>query len=73
MSLDGIVRAQMDAGYPFGIVQMLGFGIFMAAALGYTRTHCNPSFGADLRVTRTSRWHWPESPPPTLLSDEAFG
>ena len=33
MSLDGIVRAQMDAGYPFVIVQILGFGIFMVAAL----------------------------------------
>ena len=33
MGLDGIVRAQMDAGYPFVIVQILGFGIFMVAAL----------------------------------------
>jgi NADH-quinone oxidoreductase subunit H len=33
MSLDGIVRAQIDAGYPFVIVQLLGFGIFMTAAL----------------------------------------
>jgi NADH-quinone oxidoreductase subunit H len=33
MSLDGIVRAQISAGYPFVIVQFLGFGIFMVAAL----------------------------------------
>ena len=28
-----IVRAQISAGYPFAIVQFLGFGIFMVAAL----------------------------------------
>jgi NADH-quinone oxidoreductase subunit H len=33
MSLDGIVRAQISAGYPFVIVQFLGFGIFIVAAL----------------------------------------
>lgn len=33
MNLDGIVRAQITAGYPFVIVQFLGFGIFMVAAL----------------------------------------
>lgn len=33
MSLDGIVRAQISVGYPFVIVQFLGFGIFMVAAL----------------------------------------
>jgi NADH-quinone oxidoreductase subunit H len=33
MSLDGIVRAQISAGYPFVLVQFLGFGIFMVAAL----------------------------------------
>ncbi|HXV70004.1 MAG TPA: NADH-quinone oxidoreductase subunit NuoH [Acidimicrobiia bacterium] len=33
MSLDGIVQAQKDTGYPLVIVQIVGFGIFMAAAL----------------------------------------
>jgi NADH-quinone oxidoreductase subunit H len=33
MSMEGIVRAQIDAGYPFVVVQVLGFGIFIVAAL----------------------------------------
>jgi NADH-quinone oxidoreductase subunit H len=33
MSMEGIVRAQIDAGYPFVVTQFLGFGIFMVAAL----------------------------------------
>jgi len=33
MSMEGIVEAQIGAGYPFVIVQFVGFGIFMIAAL----------------------------------------
>lgn len=33
MSLDGIVQAQIAAGYPYVILQFVGFGIFMVAAL----------------------------------------
>lgn len=33
MSMSGIVEAQINAGYPFVIVQFVGFGIFMVAAL----------------------------------------
>ncbi len=33
MSLSGIVEAQIAAGYPYVILQFLGFGIFMIAAL----------------------------------------
>jgi NADH-quinone oxidoreductase subunit H len=33
MSMEGIVRAQIEAGYPFVILQFVGFGIFMIAAL----------------------------------------
>jgi len=33
MSMEGIVQAQISAGYPFVIVQFVGFGIFMVAAL----------------------------------------
>ena len=33
MSLQGIVQAQIDAGYPFVIFQFVGFGIFMVASL----------------------------------------
>jgi len=33
MSMTGIVEAQIEAGYPFVIVQFVGFGIFMIAAL----------------------------------------
>jgi NADH-quinone oxidoreductase subunit H len=33
MSMEGIVHAQIDAGYPFVVTQFLGFGIFMVAAL----------------------------------------
>ena len=33
MSMEGIVRAQISAGYPFVILQFVGFGIFMIAAL----------------------------------------
>lgn len=33
MSMSGIVEAQINAGYPFVIVQFIGFGIFMVAAL----------------------------------------
>lgn len=33
MSMSGIVEAQIEAGYPFVILQFLGFGIFMIAAL----------------------------------------
>lgn len=33
MSLSGIVEAQISAGFPYVVVQFLGFGIFMIAAL----------------------------------------
>lgn len=33
MSMQGIVEAQINAGYPFVILQFVGFGIFMIAAL----------------------------------------
>jgi len=33
MSLQGIVEAQIEAGYPFVVFQFIGFGIFMIAAL----------------------------------------
>ncbi|HEU4894926.1 MAG TPA: NADH-quinone oxidoreductase subunit NuoH [Acidimicrobiia bacterium] len=33
MSLQGIVQAQIDAGYPYVIFQFVGFGIFMVASL----------------------------------------
>ncbi len=33
MSLDGIVQAQIAAGYPYVVLQFVGFGIFMVAAL----------------------------------------
>lgn len=33
MSLQGIVQAQIDAGYPYVILQFIGFGIFMIASL----------------------------------------
>ncbi|MFP3882990.1 MAG: NADH-quinone oxidoreductase subunit NuoH [Actinomycetota bacterium] len=33
MSMQGIVQAQIDAGYPFIIFQFLGFAVFMIAAL----------------------------------------
>ena len=33
MSMEGIVQAQIGAGYPFVILQFIGFGIFMIAAL----------------------------------------
>jgi len=33
MSMSGIVEAQIEAGYPFVILQFVGFGIFMIAAL----------------------------------------
>ncbi len=33
MSMSGIVEAQIDAGFPYVIVQFVGFGIFMVAAL----------------------------------------
>ena len=33
MSLQGIVQAQIEAGYPYVILQFLGFGIFMVASL----------------------------------------
>jgi len=33
MSLQGIVEAQIEAGYPFVIIQFVGFGIFMVASL----------------------------------------
>ncbi|HJQ91727.1 MAG TPA: NADH-quinone oxidoreductase subunit NuoH [Acidimicrobiia bacterium] len=33
MSMSGIVEAQISAGYPFVILQFIGFGIFMIAAL----------------------------------------
>ena len=33
MSMEGIVRAQIEAGYPYVILQFVGFGIFMIAAL----------------------------------------
>jgi NADH-quinone oxidoreductase subunit H len=33
MSMSGIVEAQIDAGFPFVVVQFVGFGIFMVAAL----------------------------------------
>ena len=33
LSLDGIVRAQISVGYPFVVVQLLGFAVFMVAAL----------------------------------------
>lgn len=39
LSMSGIVEAQIEAGYPFVIVQFVGFGIFMIAALAeLTRT-----------------------------------
>jgi NADH-quinone oxidoreductase subunit H len=33
MSLDGIVQAQVGAGYPYFVLQFVAFGIFMVAAL----------------------------------------
>jgi NADH-quinone oxidoreductase subunit H len=33
MSMSGIVEAQIEAGYPYVIIQFIGFGIFMIAAL----------------------------------------
>ncbi len=33
MSMEGIVQAQIEAGYPYVIIQFVGFGIFMVAAL----------------------------------------
>ncbi len=33
MSMSGIVEAQIEAGYPYLIIQFIGFGIFMVAAL----------------------------------------
>ena len=33
MSMSGIVEAQISAGFPFVLVQFIGFGIFMIAAL----------------------------------------
>jgi NADH-quinone oxidoreductase subunit H len=33
MSMSGIVEAQINAGFPYVIVQFIGFGIFMVAAL----------------------------------------
>ncbi|HET9203326.1 MAG TPA: NADH-quinone oxidoreductase subunit NuoH [Acidimicrobiia bacterium] len=33
MSMGGIVEAQIEAGYPYVIIQFIGFGIFMIAAL----------------------------------------
>jgi NADH-quinone oxidoreductase subunit H len=33
MSLQGIVQAQIDAGYPYIVLQFIGFGIFMIASL----------------------------------------
>jgi NADH-quinone oxidoreductase subunit H len=33
MSLQGIVEAQIEAGYPFVVIQFVGFGIFMVASL----------------------------------------
>jgi NADH-quinone oxidoreductase subunit H len=33
MSMSGIVEAQIEAGYPYVILQFVGFGIFMIAAL----------------------------------------
>jgi len=33
MSMEGIVQAQIEAGYPYVIIQFVGFGIFMIAAL----------------------------------------
>jgi NADH-quinone oxidoreductase subunit H len=33
MSMTGIVDAQIEAGYPFVLLQFVGFGIFMVAAL----------------------------------------
>jgi NADH-quinone oxidoreductase subunit H len=33
MSMTGIVEAQIEAGYPYVILQFLGFGVFMVAAL----------------------------------------
>ncbi|MGB7860294.1 MAG: NADH-quinone oxidoreductase subunit NuoH [Acidimicrobiia bacterium] len=39
LSMGGIVQAQIDAGYPFVVVQFVAFGIFMVAALAeLTRT-----------------------------------
>ncbi len=33
MSMTGIVEAQIEAGYPFVVLQFIGFGVFMIAAL----------------------------------------
>ena len=33
MSLQGIVQAQIDAGYPYVVLQFIGFGIFIVASL----------------------------------------
>jgi NADH-quinone oxidoreductase subunit H len=33
MSMEGIVEAQIEAGYPYLLLQILGFGVFMIAAL----------------------------------------
>lgn len=33
MSMSGIVEAQIEAGFPYVVVQFIGFGIFMVAAL----------------------------------------
>jgi NADH-quinone oxidoreductase subunit H len=33
MSMSGIVEAQIEAGYPFVVIQFIGFGIFIIAAL----------------------------------------
>jgi NADH-quinone oxidoreductase subunit H len=33
MSMQGLVQAQIDAGYPYIVVQFVGFGIFMIASL----------------------------------------
>jgi NADH-quinone oxidoreductase subunit H len=33
MSMSGIVEAQIEAGYPYVVLQFLGFGVFMIAAL----------------------------------------
>jgi len=33
MSLQGIVQAQIEAGYPYIVLQVIGFGVFMVAAL----------------------------------------
>jgi NADH-quinone oxidoreductase subunit H len=39
MSMSGIVEAQIEAGYPYVILQFIGFGIFLIAALAeLTRT-----------------------------------